>query len=156
MSAAPKPSTTAARVAKEAVPVLFFDGECGLCNRLVRLLLRLDRRRHLRFAPLQGPAAQAYLKAHGLPTVDFDTLTFVPDWNQREQPAFLLRTAGVVAALRTTGNGFAGVVAALLAIVPDTIRDAVYRLVARIRYRLFGPWRPIPLARPEWTERFLD
>jgi predicted DCC family thiol-disulfide oxidoreductase YuxK len=35
-------------------PVLFFDGECGLCNRVVRLMLRLDRRGRLRYAPLQG------------------------------------------------------------------------------------------------------
>src|SRR4051812_37486572 len=48
------------------VPVLFFDGECGLCNRVVRLLLRLDTRGRLRFAPLQGPVAQDYLRAHGL------------------------------------------------------------------------------------------
>lgn len=156
MRATPTPPSTAPRAAAEAAPVLFFDGDCGLCNRLVRLLLRFDRRERLRFAPLQGGAAQAYLRAHGLPTVDFDTLTFVPDWNRRERPEFLLRTAGVVAALRTTGNGFARVLAALLAIIPNAIRDAGYRVVARIRYWIFGPWRPRPLARLEWAERFLD
>jgi hypothetical protein len=46
-------------------PVLLFDGECGLCQRLVRVLLGLDRRGRLRFAPLQGPAAQSYLRQHG-------------------------------------------------------------------------------------------
>jgi hypothetical protein len=41
--------------------VLFFDGECGLCNGLVRILIRLDRPGRLHYAPLQGPSAQAYL-----------------------------------------------------------------------------------------------
>ena len=53
-------------------PVLLFDGECGLCNRVVRLAAALDREGKLRFAPLQGPSAQAYLRAHGLPTADFE------------------------------------------------------------------------------------
>ena len=136
-------------------PVLFFDGACGLCNRVVRLLLRLDRQGRVRFAPLQGPVAQAYLGAHGLPTEDFDTLVFVPDWSRRGQPEFQLRTAGVIAALRAAG-GAGGPLAALLALFPAGLRDAAYRTVAHWRYRLFGAWRPRPLARAEWAERFLE
>ncbi len=136
-------------------PVLFFDGECGLCNRLVRLLLRLDEHGRLRFAALQGAAAQSYLRAHGLSTTDFDTLIFVPDWSRRDRPEFLVRTTGVIAALRTVGGGTAGTLAALLAIFPAKVRDAGYRVVARWRYRIFGPWRDRPLARPEWAVRFL-
>src|ERR1051325_10611658 len=85
-------------------PVLFFDGECGLCNRIVRLMLRLDRRGVLHFAPLQGTTAQSYLRTHGLPTEDFDSLVFVPDWSRRAQPEFLVRTDGALAALRAFGG----------------------------------------------------
>lgn len=134
-------------------PVLFFDGECGLCNRLVRLLLRADRAGRLRYAPLQGPTAQAYLRAHGLPTEDFDSLLFVPSWAEREQPVYRLRTDGVLGALRAVG-GVARVFL-LLAVLPRAWRDAGYRAIARWRYRLFGPWRSRPLARAEWSERFL-
>lgn len=144
----------AAPSSESAGPVLFFDGECGLCNRLVRGLLRLDRHGRLRYAPLQGPAAQAYLRAHGLPTTDFETLIFVPAWSRRERPEFLLRTAGVIAALRAIGGVGRGL-ATLLTIVPAGLRDAAYRVVGRWRYRVFGPWRPRPLARAEWERRFL-
>src|SRR4051812_38242390 len=122
-------------------PVLFFDGACGLCNRLVRVLLRLDRRGRLHFAPLQGRAAQDYLRAHGLPTVDFDTLIYVPDWNRRHEPEYLFRTTGVIAALRTVGGASARILAGAIAVFPATVRDAVYRAVGRWRYRIFGPWR---------------
>lgn len=142
-------------------PVLLFDGECGLCNRVVRRLLRLDRRGALRFAPLQGPAAQEFLRTHGLPTDDFATLVFVPDWSRRADPStgsgqekkFLLRTDGVIAALRAAG---APRRAALLGFAPRAVRDAGYRFVARWRYRIFGPWKACPLPRPEWAARFLD
>jgi predicted DCC family thiol-disulfide oxidoreductase YuxK len=135
--------------------VLLYDGECGLCNRVVRLLLRLDRAGTLAFAPLQGPAASAFLKAHGLPTHDYSTLVFVPDWSHREDPGFQQRSRGVIAALRVTG-GRGRALAAFLAVVPGPIRDAGYSLVARTRYRLFGRWGECPLPRPEWKARFLD
>jgi predicted DCC family thiol-disulfide oxidoreductase YuxK len=136
-------------------PVLLFDGECGLCNRVVRLLLRLDRKGRLRFAPLQGMSAQNYLRVHGLPTVDFETIIYVPDWSRRDRPQFLLRTAGVIAALRAVGGGTARMLAALLALFPTRLRDAGYRLIGAWRHRFFGPWHPRPLPRPEWAGRFL-
>ena len=132
-------------------PVLLFDGECGLCNRCVRLLLRLDREAKLRFAPLQSPAAQAYLRSKGLPTTDFDSLVFVADWSRATDPS--LRTDGVLAALRLcpgTGRALAG----LLGIFPAGLRDWGYKFIARWRYRIWGEWRPRPLARPEWAGRF--
>jgi predicted DCC family thiol-disulfide oxidoreductase YuxK len=136
-------------------PVLLFDGECGLCNRVVRALLRLDRHGRLRFAPLQGPPAQAFLRVHGFSPTDFDSLILVPDWARREQPEFLLRTNAVIAALRTCG-GAGRIFAAALRVIPAKVRDDAYRFVARWRYRVFGVWRSRPLARPEWSERFLD
>ncbi len=137
-----------------ALPVLLFDGECGLCQACVRELLRRDRRGRLRFAPLQGAAAQAFLRAQGLPTEDFDTLIFVPDWSRRElRGAYLVRTDAVLAACAEAGGALAR--AAELRVVPRAVRDDGYKLVARVRYRLFGDPRPGALARPEWAERFL-
>lgn len=135
-------------------PVLLYDGDCGLCNRVVRLMLRLDRHGRLLYAPLQGKSAQWYLWAQGLPTEDFDSIVFVPDWAQRERPDYKLKTEGVVAALRAIGG--LGRVMAWIGVVPRAWRDAVYRLIARWRYRIFGEWRPQPLARPEWAARFLE
>ncbi len=135
--------------------VLLYDGNCGLCNRVVRLLLRLDRAGRLRFARLQSDAGQAYLRSHGLPVEDFDSLVLVPDWTRQPAGEFLLRTDGVIAALRGCG-GSGTVFAAVLAVFPAAWRDAGYRLVARWRYRIFGEWKSRPLARPEWAARFID
>ena len=135
-------------------PVLFFDGECGLCQRLVRLMLRLDHHGRLRFAPLQGPTAQAYLRAHDRPTQDFDTIILVPRWDSRDRPDYLVRTAGVIGALRTIGGTVGPTLATLLSLFPRTLRDAGYRVIGRWRYQIFGPWKPRPLSRPEWSVRF--
>ena len=113
------------------------------------------RRGALRFAPLQGPFAQAYLRHHGLPLTDFDSLIFVPEWTRRELPEFLQRTDGVIAALRVVG-GVTGTMLAWIRILPASWRDALYRLIARWRYRIFGKWQPRPLPRPVWKTRFFE
>lgn len=151
----PESTPTPEEEAVAAGPVLFFDGTCGLCQRIVRGLLRVDRAGRLRYAALQSPGAQAYLRRHGLPTEDFDSLIFVPEWSRRDRPEYLRRTAGAIAALRATGGAGARAAAGVLALLPERVRDAGYRGVARGRHGLFGPWRERPLRRPEWEGRFL-
>ncbi len=137
----------------ERRPVLLYDGECGLCNAVVRLLLHDDAAGRLTFAPLQSEPAQAYLRAQGLPMRDFDSLVFVPDWNRPEPGAFRLRTDGALGAVDELGGLWRIVAAAR--VLPAGLRDAVYKLVARSRYALFGTYRPTPLPDPDWARRFL-
>lgn len=132
--------------------VLLYDGECGLCNKAVRFLLRIDRGARLRFTPLQGPAAQEYLRSRGLPTEDFDSLILVPDWEQRAERRPLFRTDAALAAIQEVGGAWG--MLRVLRIIPAPLRDTVYRLIGRMRYRLFGPYRPTPLPRAEWQRRF--
>ncbi len=134
-------------------PVLLYDGECGLCNYIVRLLLRTDKAGRLRFAPLQSGPAQAYLQAKGLPTRDFDSLVFVPDWNGPERGVPLQRTEGALAAAAEVGGVWRLVV--WLRVLPAWLRDPFYKLVARSRYALFGEYQPSSLRDPAWAKRFL-
>jgi predicted DCC family thiol-disulfide oxidoreductase YuxK len=127
-----------------ARPVLLYDGNCGLCSRVVRRLLRSDRAGRLTFAPLQGGPAQAYLRARGLPTEDFDSLIFVPDWSDPAGAAPLQRTDGALAAAAVVGGGWKSIT--WLRVLPAGFRDLFYRLIARTRYALFGEYRGSPLA----------
>jgi predicted DCC family thiol-disulfide oxidoreductase YuxK len=136
-------------------PVLLFDDECGLCQAIVRLLRARDAAGRLRFAPLQGAAAQAWLRERGLPTEDFDTILFVDEWAERVRGPYRERTAGVIAALRALDRGSARTAADLLALVPGPLRDAGYRGVARVRKRIFGGGRPGAWRGPEWAGRIV-
>jgi predicted DCC family thiol-disulfide oxidoreductase YuxK len=138
-----------------AGPVLLFDGECGLCHRVVRGLLKCDRRERLRFAPLHGAAAQVWLRERGLPTTDFTTLIFVHNWVGPAREDYLERTAAVIAALRLC-NRCGRSLALLLGLIPRPIRDAGYRAVSRVRQRLFGRPPPVPFSDPCLARRFID
>lgn len=134
-------------------PVLFYDASCGLCQRAVRFLLRHDRRARIRFAALQGPTAQRFLRERGLPRSRFESLIWVPEWQNRSRGTPLFRTDGALAALRELPPLWRWL--AWFRIVPVPVRDAAYRFVARIRFFLFGPPRAAPFSRPDWSARFL-
>jgi predicted DCC family thiol-disulfide oxidoreductase YuxK len=131
---------------------MFFDGECGLCQRLVRWLLRLDRRGGLRLAPLKGPTAQAWLREHGQSTRHFTSLIYLPEGLEGRCP-HLRKTDGVIAALHAIGHPR---LARCLGLAPRGLRDGVYRVVARSRRLVFGSWKPGQPLNPAWQQRLLD
>jgi predicted DCC family thiol-disulfide oxidoreductase YuxK len=135
------------------MPVLLYDGDCRLCNGVVRFMLRRDRHGFLHFAPLQSPPGQDFLRSRGLPLNDFDSLIFVPDWNDRERSPFLTRTTGALAAFAEIDGPWSFVAA--LRIVPAWMRDGLYKIISRTRYALFGSYRHQPLPDPSWEKRFL-
>lgn len=128
-------------------PIVFFDGVCGLCNHSVNWLLARDSERRLRFAPLQGTTAEKTLD----PAVRnrLDTLVFV-----RGGEVFI-RTAAVSRILMTLGGRWR-VLGGLLWSVPSPIRDLGYRIVSRLRYRLFGKHESCRLPTPQERAVFLD
>jgi predicted DCC family thiol-disulfide oxidoreductase YuxK len=145
---------TAPISAKVSRPVLLYDGDCGLCNRVVRLLLRTDKAGRLSYAPLQSAPAQDYLRQQGLPMKDFDSLVFVPDWGHPAYGAYRLRTDGALAAVAVVGGIWRLVT--WMRVLPGWLRDAGYKLVARTRYALFGQYRGEPLRESvKWRGRFL-
>ena len=112
--------------------IVLYDGVCGLCHRTVKLLLRLDRRRAFRFAPLQGETAARLKALHAEIPADLDSVVYV------EEGRVHLRSRAFVMAARHLPYpwklGYA------LRFIPARLADVLYNLVARVRYRVFGKY----------------
>ncbi len=131
--------------------LVLYDGVCGLCNKLVRFLLRADRRAVLCFAPLQGPTAARLAERHGF-GLDVKTMVYVRHFGLKDERAYL-RSDAVLRVLADLG-GVWWLLSGLRA-VPRSLRDPVYEFVARNRYRWFGKYDSCPLPSPEQRARFL-
>ena len=127
-------------------PILFFDGVCGLCNRFVDLILKADSRDRFRYAPLQGKTAQGM---PGLRDQVEDPQSFV----YLEEDRLYEQSNAVLLALRRLGGAWRLI--AVLYVFPRPLRDFVYRIVARNRYRWFGKRDACRLPTPEEQDRFL-
>ena len=135
-------------------PILLYDGVCGLCNRLVQFILRRDRTAIFRFASLQSPLAASILTRHGVNPTDLDTVYIVINPNQPAE-SLRARSDAVVFVLKELG-GIWRPAAALFRMIPSPLRDSLYNLVARNRYRIFGRYDTCPTPTAETQARFLD
>ena len=137
-----------------ANPILLYDGVCGLCNRLVQFSLKRDADQRLRFASLQSNFAGEMLQRHGFDPRDLDTVYFVDNCGRPDE-RLGSRSDAVISLLRLIGGSWT-VAAALLRIIPKSIRDWGYGIIARNRYRIFGKSDSCPLPAAKYRDRFLD
>lgn len=128
--------------------VLFVDGTCIFCNRLVSFILRHDRRGIFHFAHLQGELAATALGRHGL-APDPDVIYAITELNGPEERVWLDGAAGRQIWPRLFWFG------ALLRLVPLWLLNLQYRAFARIRYRLFGQAESCIAPSPAERARFL-
>ena len=128
-------------------PTVFFDGFCGLCNHSVNWLLARDPEHKLRFAPLQGTTAEKILDSELRNRLN--TLVLMCDGQTHT------RTAAVCRILMTLGGRWR-VLGGVLWIVPSPIRNLGYRVVSRLRYRLFGKHESCRLPTTQERAMFLD
>ena len=137
----------------ESNPIVLYDGVCGLCNRLVQFLLKRDTDNRFRFASLQSEWANNLLRDHGLDPNDLDTVYVVKDYGQPEQ-TLLARSDAILYLLNQLGGVWK--LSGVGRVLPKPIRDAVYKVVARNRYRVFGKYESCMLPDPKHRAKFLD
>ena len=133
--------------------VILYDGVCGLCNRLNRFVLARDPRGVFGFATLQSRFAREFLMRHQRDPSDLDTLYLIAHYGTEWQ-AIHAKSRAVLFILKELGGPWG--MAALLGVLPAFLLNAVYGLVARLRYRIFGRYDSCPLPPPEWRDRFID
>lgn len=122
--------------------IVLFDGVCGLCNQSVAFLIKIDRDKRLKYTPLQGEFAKTLpIKAN------IDSIVFYDD-------GVLYYKSTAILKLCATLGGVCKVTS-LFYIIPSFLRDGLYDLVAKYRYRLFGKTERCSLPTKEQKELFL-
>lgn len=114
--------------------ILFFDGDCGFCNRNVRFLIRRDKHKRLYFAPLQGVAAQAIVPLkyrQSLSTIVYHRPI------AHNKYSINTRSDAVLLALIDVG-GLWRFIAKCIRLLPARFRDGCYDRIANNRKRLSG------------------
>lgn len=124
--------------------IVFFDGECSLCNGLVDFLIKIDRKKILKFASLQGETAKDIL---GQPAGrGLDSIIYWVDGRRSEKSTAVLDLLSDLGGLWIVVKG--------LKIIPEGLRDVIYRFIARHRYQIFGK-RPICRVPTEAEKEYL-
>ncbi len=127
--------------------IILFDGVCKLCNGIVGFTIKRDPKANFRFAALQSERGGMLLKEFGLSSKDFDSFIYIKANNY-----YVKSTAGLHV-LKELGGGWK--LAYILIYLPRPVRDYIYDLVARTRYKVFGKLDSCMMPAEDLKHRFL-
>ena len=111
--------------------VILFDGVCIFCSRWVRFVATRDTTKRFRFTPIQSAYGAKLAQTFGIDPDDPDTNAVVHGGE-----VFLKSDAALTVLSQLPGWSWVRVLFG----VPKPLRNAVYNLVARNRYRIFGKY----------------
>jgi predicted DCC family thiol-disulfide oxidoreductase YuxK len=127
--------------------VILYDGVCVFCSRWIRFIAARDKDRRFRFTAIQSGYGTRLALAFGIDPKDPDTNAVIHDGI-----ANFKSDAALTVLSHLPGWGW---VRALRA-VPKPLRDAVYNLVARNRYRIFGKYQECFVPDAGFRDRVME
>ena len=129
-------------------PVILFDGICNLCSGAVQFIIKRDPKKHFRFASLQSKFGEEVMKHFGLPVNQFNSFILLENGKIYTRSTAALKVAKKLKGAWSLAYGFI--------IIPYFIRDAVYNLIARNRYKWFGKKEECWIPTSELKSLFLE
>lgn len=128
--------------------VILFDGVCNLCNCFVQLIIKRDKKKQFQFASLQSEYGKSFLAHHKLPDIVPETVILYNKGKVYTESDASIRVVGSLAGLWK--------VLYIFIVIPKFIRNLVYRLIAKNRYKLFGKREQCMVPSGDIKDRFLD
>lgn len=127
-------------------PLLLYDGDCGLCHASVRFILKRERAPHFVFAPLGGETAGALeVRYPGAIPRKMSTVIVV------DGDEILLRSRAFFRVARYLRWPWRAL--AVFRFLPAFMTDLPYRLIARLRRRIWGTADACSLPSPDHAQR---
>jgi predicted DCC family thiol-disulfide oxidoreductase YuxK len=127
--------------------LVLYDGSCGFCHGSVKVLVRLDRKRVLRYAPLQGETAtQMRVQYPEIPR-ELESVVLIENGTVHLRSRVVLKCAQHFAWPWRALSG--------LALLPRWLTDFGYRLIAKYRYRIWGRADACQVPTPEQRDLYL-
>lgn len=163
--------------------IVLFDGVCVLCNYWAQFIIKQDTQKKIKLASVQSPLGQQILTYYGMSTITFDTLVYIEGLELEElqtrhmgtedlgfgsssgaslgderkgknnNQAFI-KTAAIFKILSQLGLPWR--LLTIFKIIPASLSDRAYILIARNRYKLFGKNENCILPTPDHQSRYLS
>ena len=126
--------------------VILFDGVCNFCNSTVNFIIDNDPNRYFKFAASQSVEGQALLVKYDIWQTDIDTIILIEDEKVYTRSTAVLKISSKLSGWTSILHDFI--------IIPEFIRDSLYDLFAKFRYKIFGKREVCRVPTPEERSRF--
>jgi len=128
--------------------ILFYDGVCNVCNSTVQFIIRHEKIKEIHFASLQSDFAQKFLAERGIRSLDLNSMIFYERGQISKKSTGVLHLSKYLKAPWSWGRIFL--------ILPEWIRDKLYDIFAKYRYKFFGKSDSCMLPSAAIKARFIE
>ncbi len=108
--------------------IMFFDGNCLLCNKVVLFFLKIDKFNILFFAPIQGTTAEKLIPLDFRSNIN--TFIYLKDNN------ISIKSTALCNVLYDLG-GIYKFISSIIYLIPQSIRDWIYDFIAKYRFKIW-------------------
>lgn len=127
--------------------IVIFDGLCNLCNGAVNFIIKRDPNAIFVFTPIQSDLADKLMRDHQIISAEIDTFLLI-----KNGKAHIRTDAALEITKNLSGLWF---LFRVFRIIPPSLRDILYRLIAKNRYKLLGKRDECMIPTQELRERFI-
>ena len=117
--------------------ILYFDGICILCNKSIKFIIDRDRKNQFKIGFLNSLKSQEY-----------DSIVLVHKGIKHHYSNAVIKSLIIIGGIYK--------LAIILFIFPKSLRDFVYKIISKNRYKWFGKNNSCPTLPEEWKERLID
>lgn len=127
--------------------IVLFDGYCNLCSWSVQFVIKRDTKDYFRFVSLQSESAKQLLNQFSLPTSFDSSLVLI------EHRSIYFKSDAALNIARKLRHLWPGLY--FFIIMPKAIRDEMYSLIAKNRFKWFGKKDECYLPKKDVSYKFL-
>ena len=133
---------------EEGKKIILFDGVCNLCNGAIQFIIKRDKKDVFRYAALQSELGERLVKERSIDTSKVDSFVLIEPGT-----AYYIKSSAAL----EIANNFSGLwkLTQIFKWIPESIRNSIYDLVARNRYKWFGRKDQCMIPTPELQAKFL-
>eukprot|EP01036_Dinobryon_divergens_P028983 gene28983-38024_t len=136
--------------------IILYDGVCNFCNKWVDLLLRFDSKKQFSFSPLQSESGKQLLTRIGKESNDISSVVYIKklSTDPTTKNEFYFKSDAALKVMEQLG-GLSHVASNFFSVVPLSLRDKIYDIVAFNRYNILGKREECRCSDKTSPERFL-
>lgn len=133
--------------------IVFFDGQCVLCNGAMKSVLENDTKKHFLICAQQSEIGQKLLSRHKVDLSSLKTIYVIRNCGT-ENESILDRGRAILYMMKNLEKFQA--LEAFGSLFPPALVDVFYKFVATIRYQVFGKTETCMMPTPEVRDQILD
>ncbi len=134
---------------EEGKKIILFDGICNLCNGAINFVIKRDKKDVFRYAPLQSKIGQKLIEERNIDLSKIDSILLIDP-----KVAYYHKSTAALHIAKQLSGMYP--LLSVCLILPKFLRDWIYDIIAKNRYKWFGKKESCMIPTPEFKALFID